>query len=420
MRVDDMIMVSIDDHVVEPPDLFEKHIPAKYRDEAPRVVKEGDADVWLFRDLKVGSPGLNAVVSWPRDEWGLDPVGFAEMRPGVYDIHQRVRDMDANGVLASMCFATFPGFNGTHLARIGAETPDLTAAVVSAFNDWHIDDWCGAYPGRFIPLAIIPLWDVNAAVDEINRVAAKGVTAISIPETPHAIGLPSFYTDHWDPVLKAVCENDMVICLHIGGSFSLLTPAPEAPIDHLIVMAGQLSTLTLNDLMVAGIFRRFPELKVALSEGGIGWVPFYLDRLTRHVENQTWTGLDLDGKGGSPTEVFRRHCLACFITDPSALHLVDRIGEDNIAWECDYPHSDSTWPLAPETVMQEFQDANVSDDQINKITYENATRFFRFDPFKHIKREEATVGALRARARDVDVRETPKAEYRKRFTGFAA
>ncbi len=265
MRVDDMVLVSIDDHVIEPADMFERHLPANCLDRAPKVVTGDDGvEHWHYLDTETGSFGLNAVASWPQEEWGMDPVGFAEMRPGVYDVTHRVRDMDANGVLASMCFPSFPGFNGMNLVRSGAKDIDLTKKVVSAYNDWHIAEWCGAYPGRFIALAILPLFDIDATVSEIHRVADLGCTAVSLPEAPHGVGLPSFFTDHWDPVFSALCDTDMAVCMHIGGSFGLITHPNGAPIDHLIMLAPQLSALSANDLIISGTFRRFPDLRVAL------------------------------------------------------------------------------------------------------------------------------------------------------------
>ncbi|HMD46043.1 MAG TPA: amidohydrolase family protein [Acidimicrobiales bacterium] len=414
MRTDDMILVSIDDHVVEPPDTFERHLPARFADRAPRIVRNAQGiDRWIFEGTETGSVGLNAVASWPKDEWGFDPVGFAEMRPGAYDIHQRVRDMDANGVLASMCFPTFAGFNGTHLA--GQTDKELANAVVRAYNDWHIEEWCGAYPGRFIPLAIGPLYDFDRLIAEIHRTGALGFRAISLPEMPHGVGLPSLYTGEWDRVFEALCDEDMAICLHIGGSFGMLEHPEGAPMDHLIVLAPQLSAITAADLLISGTLRKFPDLKVALSEGGIGWIPFFLDRFDRHLKNQTWTGLRIGPRGQDATEVWRHNFLGCFITDPSALFLRDRIGIETIAWECDYPHSDSTWPLSPEVLMGELEAVGCTDEEIHKITWENASRFFRVDPFESVERAGATVGALRAGARDVDVTTTSKATYRRRY-----
>src|SRR5438270_10165498 len=171
MQLDDMILVSIDDHVIEPPDMFDRHVPAKWVDEAPKIVT-GDAGIqyWDFQGARAGSLGLNAVVSWPAEEWGMDPATFAEMRPGAYDVHERIRDMNRNGVFASMCFPTFPGFSAGHLNR-GRD--EISYVMLQAYNDWHIDEWAASYPGRFIPLAILPTWSSELMVAEIRRVSAK-------------------------------------------------------------------------------------------------------------------------------------------------------------------------------------------------------------------------------------------------------
>jgi predicted TIM-barrel fold metal-dependent hydrolase len=214
-------------------------------------------------------------------------------------------------------------------------------------------------------------------------------------------------------MLKALSDENMVLSLHIGAGFQIIQRPEEAPVDHLMVLAGQISSITAQDLLFGPTLRRFPELKVALSEGGIGWIPFYFDRIDRHYKNQQWLHSDFGGK--LPSEVFREHILACFITDPSGLLLRDRIGIDLIAWECDYPHTDTTWPESPEFTWREFQEAGVTDEtEINKITFENACRFYNWDPFLHTPRVEASVGALRARAPDVDVTRMSRHEWRKR------
>jgi predicted TIM-barrel fold metal-dependent hydrolase len=412
MNVNDMIMVSIDDHLIEPPDVFEKHMPAKFKDKAPQFVRLANGvDNWVFQGQEMGTSGLGAVASWPREEWNFEPVGHAEMRPGCYDIHERIRDMNANGLLASMNFPTAAGFAGAWLA--GMPDRKLSAMAVSAYNDWHIDDWAGTYPGRIIPMAVLPLWDVDAMVKEIKRIADKGCTSITFPETPHANDLPGFYGNHWDPVLKALCDNNVCMSMHIGGAFNLIKRAEGATMDQLIVISPQLSAIATTDLVASGTFAKFPDLKVALSEGGIGWIPFLLDRIDRHIWNHSWTGLDIGAASG--TELWKKNFLGCFITDPSSLALVERMGIDTIAWECDYPHSDSTWPVSPELLIKECNDAKLTDTQITKITWENACRFYNYDPFKYIPKERATVGALRALATDVDTSTTPKAEYRARY-----
>jgi predicted TIM-barrel fold metal-dependent hydrolase len=418
MRTEDMILVSIDDHVIEPPDMFEGHVPERWKAEAPRVQRDEQGfDQWTFQGITSSTPfGMCAVVSWPKAEWGWDPGTFGEIRPGCYDVHQRVRDMNVNGVLASMNFPTMAGFN----ARTFVEAPDkeLSLIMLQAYNDWIIDEWCGSYPGRFIPMAIVPMWDVNLCAQEVRRVATKGCHAISFLEAPHAFGLPSLLSDYWDPMLKAVSETSSVLCMHIGASGSLVRLAPEAPIDHQIILPTQLTLMATQDILFGPMLRKFPDLRVALSEGGIGWIPYYLDRADRHVQNQIWTGQDFGGK--RPSDVFRDHILACFITDPAGLKLRHEIGIDTIAWECDYPHTDTTWPESPEKLKGEFDLALVTDDEINKITFENSCRFFGFDPFKHTPRDRATVGALRDLAKDVDVSTVSKSEYRARYESAMA
>jgi len=412
MRMDDMIMVSIDDHMVEPPDMFENHVPAKWRDQMPKVVRtEAGADVWVFQGEATSTPfGMAATVGWPREEWGFNPAVLSELRPGCFDVHERVRDMNANGILASMNFPTMAGFN----ARTFHESLDKEIALVmlQAYNDWAIDEWCGTYPARFIPMGLVPMWDVDLAVKEIHRIAMKGCRSITFPEAPHAQGFPSFLSGHWDLMLQALCDQNLVLSLHIGAGFDLIRKPPEAPLDHLLVLSCQISALIAQDLLFGPTFRRFPHLKVALSEGGIGWIPFYFDRVDRHFQNQTWLHNDFGGK--LPSEVFQDHVLACYITDPSGLLLRDRIGTDIIAWECDYPHTDTTWPESPELAWREFEEAGCTDEEINKITWQNACRFFDWDPFKDTAEDRATVAALRSLATDVDTKRISRKEWRQR------
>lgn len=414
MRMEDMVLVSIDDHTIEPPDMYTHHVPARWADEAPKVVRNDQGvDEWVFQGEKTSTRfGLAATVGWPPEQWGLDPGAYSELRPGCFDVHERVRDMNANGVLASMCFPTMAGFN----ARTFTESRDkeLAYVMLRAYNDWAIDEWCGTYPGRFIPLGIVPMWDVDLAVTEVRRLAKKSCRSISFLETPHVQGFPSFLSGHWDPMLEALCEENMVLSLHIGAGFDVIKRPQEAPVDHLMVLACQISAITAQDLLFGPTLRRFPDLKVALSEGGIGWIPFYLDRIDRHFQNQAWLHGGDDFGGKLPSDVFREHFLACYITDPSGLLLRERIGTDIIAWECDYPHTDTTWPESPELAWTELQDAGCSDTDVHKITWQNACWFFDWDPFRHTAKDQATVGALRALAGDVDTTRMSKEEWKQR------
>jgi predicted TIM-barrel fold metal-dependent hydrolase len=412
VNVDDMIILSIDDHTIEPPDLFEGRLPEKYKDRAPTLTRdEKGFDHWVFDGKSVSTVGLNATVSWPKEEWGLNPASMAEMRPGAYRVDERVRDMNRNGILASMCFPSMVGFSGGRLQ----DNPDkdLSLAVLKAYNDWHVEDWCGSHPGRFIPLAVLPTWSPDEMVTEVRRVAAMGVRAVTMPELPHLLGLPTYQSDYWDPFWKVAIEEDVVVCLHIGQGLDAINMGPDFSPDNYMVLATQVSVLSVQDLLWGPVMRKFPELRFAFSEGGIGWIPFMLDRVDRHYDNQKWTGQDFGGK--RPSDVFREHSLACFISDPTSLKLAHEIGIDNIAFEVDYPHSDSVWPNAPEFLLEQCEGAGLTDAEINKITFENAARFCSYDPFAVIPREQATVAALRALSPDVDIEVRSRAQFREMY-----
>ena len=191
-EIDDLILISVDDHVIEPPDVFVNHLDAAYQDRAPKLVRnEEGSDVWVFGDVVMETAALNAVAGRPKEEYGLEPQSLDEVRPGCYDVHERVKDMDAGGVLASMNFPSFPTFTARVFASNDA---DLSRALVRAYNDWHIDEWCGAYPGRFIPMAVPVIWDAGQTAEEIRRVAEKGVTPSVSPRTPQPWATRVFMT----------------------------------------------------------------------------------------------------------------------------------------------------------------------------------------------------------------------------------
>ena len=216
MERDDLILISVDDHIIEPPDMFVNHLPERYRDDAPRLVHRDDGtDVWQFRETVIPNVALNAVAGRPKEEYGLEPQGLDEIRPGCYDVHERVKDMNAGGILGSMCFPSFPGF----AARL-FDTKDaaFSKALVQAYNDWHIDEWCGAYPGRFIPMALPAIWDPELCAEEVRRVADKGCRSLTFSENPAAMGYPSFHSEHWDPLWRALCDTGTILNVHIGSS----------------------------------------------------------------------------------------------------------------------------------------------------------------------------------------------------------
>src|SRR4051794_30389481 len=289
MQLEDMILVSVDDHIVEPRDLFKHHVPAKYQNQAPKIIRTEDgSDVWLYEGIQVPNLALNAVAGRPPEEYGFEPPAYEDIRAGTYDVNERIRDMNVNGVLGSMNFPSMTGFCGQLFGR--AQDKDLGIIMLQAYNDWHIEEWAASHPGRFIPLALPGLWDPEVAAAEVRRTAKKGCHAVTFSENPTKLGLPSFHTDHWDPFWRACSDEGTVVTLHIGSSSSLALPSDDSPINTMITLGGMNVQMTAADLIWSRVLKNFPDLRFALSEGGIGWIPSMLERMDYvYHHHKAWT-----------------------------------------------------------------------------------------------------------------------------------
>jgi predicted TIM-barrel fold metal-dependent hydrolase len=371
-------MISVDDHLIEPRDVFDGRLARRFADGAPHVVELDDGrEVWVFEDRVYSGTGLSAVVGRPPSEWNIgDPARFDEMRLGCWDVDHRIADMDISGVWASLCFpSSMAGFSG----RIFAEATDkeLGLACVRAYNDWYLDSWVAPYPERLIPLQIAWLADPDVAAADIEMNASRGFRALSFPERPDLLGYPSIQDERWQPILRA-CENtDTVVCLHAGSSTWLPISRPDAPLGAITTMFPVNSLVATADWIWAGIPARYPRLRIMLAEGGIGWVPMLRDRLeyiATHsgqsiVGASSWTN-DL-----SPTEALLRNFWFCSLDDPSTMEVRDRIGVDHIMLEMDYPHSDSTWPDTQQHIQRRLSHLPTAD--VHKMAFENAAALFR-------------------------------------------
>jgi predicted TIM-barrel fold metal-dependent hydrolase len=405
MKMNDMLLVSVDDHICEPPDMFDNQLSGELLASAPKNLTDKNGNnYWSYQGSYRPLTGLNAVVGRPFEEYGMEPSAFNQLREGCYDVHARIDDMDVNGIAASMCFGNSIGFDGQTFHK--APDKQLALRHMQAWNDWHYQEWCMAYPGRFIPLAIVPTWDIDATVAEIHRCARLGFHALSMNENPTVQGLPSIHNDYWNPFFKAINDCDMTVALHIGSG----NPAPhasmETPIEAWIATMPLSVAQGLSDWLQLEELHRYPTMRIAISEGSIGWVPYFMERADySNWRHKAWTHSRFQHI--KPSELVKRHFLHCFIDDQFGLRHVDEIGEDVVAFETDYPHSDTLWPEAPEHLWKSVQ--HLTDEQIDKVTHRNAIRFFRHDSLmQNFKRDELTVGALRARAKAKGVDTTPK------------
>lgn len=367
-------VISCDDHVVEPPQTFAGRVPAAFAERAPRVVETDDGrELWCYDGQLLPNVGFNAVAGRPVDEYSFDPTRFDEMRRGAWDVDARVRDMDLNGVYASLNFPSFlPGFAGQRLQQLTRD-PDLALACVRAWNDWHLEEWVGAAPERLIPLQLPWLLDPEVGAAEVRRNAARGFKAMTFSEAPHLLGLPSLHSGHWDPLMAACEETGTVVCLHVGSSGTSPATAPDAPSDTVGVLFFGYAMFAAVDWLYSRIPVRFPDLRICLSEGGIGWVAGLIDRL-EHVRRYdamygTWNDVP-----DSPADVFRRNFWFCAIDDPSAYRQLDVMGVGNVMVESDYPHADSTWPNT-QAILREHL-AGLPAPVVDRVTWRNASELF--------------------------------------------
>jgi predicted TIM-barrel fold metal-dependent hydrolase len=351
-------------------------MPARHAERAPRVVTKHDgSETWIYDGVEIPNIGLNAVAGKPPSEYRRDPVNFADMRKGAWDIEHRIADMDIDGVYASLNFPSFlTGFGGGRLQTTTTDR-ELALAATRAWNDWHLEDWAGAAPDRIIPCQIAWLHDPVLAAGDIAANHERGFRAVSFPELPDQLGLPPIRSAYWDPLLAACEETGTVVCLHAGSGGALPTSSDGAGRETTAALFGLSAVTPAVDWLFGLVPVRFPRLQIVLAESGIGWVAALLDRLDHvaqyHECYDEWRGTDL-----SPSEVLLRNFWFCTLDNPSSWCQLDRIGVENILWEVDYPHADSSWPDTQEAVRRQL--TTLTSEQVERVTWWNASELFDF------------------------------------------
>ncbi len=368
-------IVSVDDHLVEPPDLWTRWLPSSLADRGPKVVRlEPTRDAWVFEDHVDPIAGNGAASGRDRDDPSLADILYDDMRPAYYDPVARLEDMDAGGVLAAVNFPFAPGFSGTLFSK--AKDLELGLACIKAYNDFMVEEWCAPAPGRYIPMILVPLWDPALAVAEIERNAARGARAIAFSEDPVHQGFPSLHDPdgHWDPVFAAAQDAEMPLCIHMGSSSTVVGHRADRPVVTQLTLTHFNSLFSFVDWLTSGHFARFPGLKVSFSEGGIGWMPHVIEDCDRNWKNHAaWTGSLLTEP---PSSYVADHIFGCFIDDPHGAACIEEIGVGNVMAEVDYPHADSTWPHSEKLFREQLRHLDEAD--IVKVLRANAERIFKF------------------------------------------
>jgi predicted TIM-barrel fold metal-dependent hydrolase len=391
-------MISVDDHVMEPKELWQEQLPASLRERGPRTVREkvklsfkgghygfernaedGQwCDVWLFDDLVTPTGLLHAPAGVPRDEQRNIPAVYEDFRDGTWDQTARLADMDLNHVDAAINYPNiFPRFAGQGFLE--RSDKELALMCLRIYNDWMIGDWCaGAGKGRLIPLTLVPLWDPALAAEEVRRCAAKGSYAIAFSENVAKLGQPSLYTGAWDVLWEACQETDTSVSMHIGSSSSMPTTSDDAPLATSMSMYAQNAQGSLCDWVFSGSLERFPDITIAYAESQVGWMPFQLERM-----DAVWRDGrgDVDNVKTLPSEQVKGRVYGCVFDDLHGLINRDAVGTDHILWETDYPHSDGTFPHSRKIAHELFTAAGMNAQECRMVLRSNAVKAYGLDRF---------------------------------------
>jgi predicted TIM-barrel fold metal-dependent hydrolase len=401
-------IISVDDHVVEPAHVWQVWLPERFRERGPRVERKrwGDfvhkpgakyemredpeglwGDAWYYEDRLiyvhkrfVAIP-LEATradgdrIAFDRTKMVMTALTYDEMRPGCYDRDARIKDFELNWVDGSLPFPTFPRFCGQTFYE--GDDKELGLACVMAYNDWMVEEWCGPSGGMNIPLCLIPLWDPALAAEETRRNAARGVRAICFSELPTHLGLPSIHTGHWDELFRVCNDTGVTLCMHIGSSSTNPAASPDAPAGVGGTIAFNNSMASLADWLFSAKLIEFPKLKLAYSEGQIGWIPYALERADMVWEHHDSWQHSKERIPEPPSTYYYGRIFGCFTADRHGLRSLDEVGVDNICFETDYPHTDTTWPDSKEYVEKML--ANFDDDVAYKVLRGNAINMLELD-----------------------------------------
>lgn len=387
-------IISVDDHVVEPPDLWQSRLPAKYKDVGPRIVHEPRGTMNLVDGAWIETPGdSKEMAAWwhyedhryqtkliiacpgmaPKDVQAVG-VTYDEIKPACFQPKARIADMDENHVEASLCFPNYPRFCG----QLFSERKDLELGklCLEAYNDWMVEEWCGDSDGRLIPLCVVPLWDAELAAAEIRRNAARGCRAVAFSELPAWLGRPSIASGYWDPFLAACEETDTVICMHIGSGTKTIRTSDEVPTVVNANMIACNSIASMLDWLFSGKLIQFPKLKLLYAESQIGWIPYFVERADDTWETHQWAQGEVRIPE-PPSTYYKRNIFSCFFKDTVGIHLIDKIGVDNVMFETDYPHQDGTYPHSKRVAEELF--GHLDAESVHKIARGNAIKLLGLD-----------------------------------------
>ena len=373
-------VIDCDTHITEPGDVWTSRLPARFQEDAPRMVRDDDGrDSWVFGSTTRLVPvGVTAVAGWP-EPFPAAPKNMDEVPPASHDPVARLAYMDEIGVWASALYPNIGGFGNESF--LGLPDEELKLACVSAYNDWLLE-WCSPAPDRFIPVMAIPFWDLDATIAEIERGADAGHKGILFTGEPQEFGLPFLGDRHWDPLYALAGEAGLPISFHIGSGDFTKDFSPGRIAAHGIGPTTSRSTITLflknaaqvTDLLLSGVLPRHPDTKFISVESGVGWVPFVLESAD-YTFGYSNVAREKPEFEMLPSEYFARQVYACyFYEEQSVRDDLETIGVGNVLFETDYPHPVCLYGNVREKIVGGLEAR--PEDQASRVLWDNAAELY--------------------------------------------
>ena len=365
----DYQIISADSHTVEPPDLWEKWLERKHLDTAPKLVDDGDGgDAWVYMGSNKPEPlGLVTCVGTHPEElkWTGKKYGV-NLHPSCHDGAERLKVMDVDGVDAEILFPP----QRAMLTFMKNTDRDPHLAGIQAYNRWLKDGFCAADPRRLVGMFQIPNVGIDTSVKELERAKKEGFRGVAISAWPSG---GDTLSPEDDPLWNAAAELDMPVSIHLLLAVSQRkTAGTKAAAVAIGATAFALTMPLITELIFQGVFDRFPKLRMAAVETGVGWIPHFLEMTDdRYWRNRIWTNTQLKKV---PSQYFRDHWLATFIVDRNGISVRHQVGVENMAWSTDFPHHGNDWPYSRRVIDGLF--ADVPEDERRKIICTNAARFW--------------------------------------------
>lgn len=372
-------VIDVDTHLTEPPDTWTRSFPASLHDKVPHIERVDGVDQWMVSGERIGAPGYYSMAGHDGVMPLSTPRTYDDIDPSMYDAKARLAFLDAEGVDAQILYPNVGGFGNGYFLRLGDR--ELVAQCVRAYNDF-LTDWCSAGVDRLIPIAAVPFWDLDLAIDEIGRCLDMGHRAINFCNQPQDYGQPPLASTHWDPIWATVQEAGVPVSFHVGGGSMGTQFEDTAGMGWMTNFAKVSSMIFMDnmrcmaDLIFGGMCHRFPDVKFVSVESGVGWIPGALETFDWQWNNggvrDEHPEYDL-----TPSEYFRRQVYGCFWFERESAQFAISQYPDNIMFESDYPHPTCMHPgprtaaVRPREYASEVL-AGLPDDVVRKVLWDNA------------------------------------------------